>query len=270
MGDTTVASASAFIKWVGGKQALASSLSAHFPKFSGRYFEPFLGGASVFFELNPKRAVLTDSNSWLIDTYIAIRNDWAKVATHLDSFENTKDNYLAVRKINPESLDLARRAAQFVFLNKTCFRGLFRVNQKGEFNVPYGAYDRRYYNPQNLALVSDRLQTAEIRTGDFEDGIAGLEEEDFIYFDPPYYKLGGYSDFNRYTSTQFRAKDHVRLAAVCNELSSRGILWAVSNSDTTFVRELFSSFRFIPISARREINLKSQDRAVGELLIVNF
>jgi DNA adenine methylase len=265
-----VATASAFIKWAGGKQALASALCVHFPKFSGRYFEPFLGGASVFFQLAPDSSVLTDSNAWLVDTYIAIRDDWAKVATHLDSFENTKENYLRIRKIKPESLDLYRRAAQFVYLNKTCFRGLFRVNKKGEFNVPYGAYDRRYYDPQNLELVSKRLQKAEIRTGDFEGGVEGIEVNDFVYFDPPYYKLGGYSDFNRYTATQFRAKDHVRLAAVCNELSNRGIRWAVSNSETSFVRELFTGYRFIPISARREINLKSKDRDIGELLIVNF
>ncbi len=270
MSTAEVGTATAFIKWAGGKQALASSLAVHFPPLSGKYFEPFLGGGSVFFELNPIEATLTDSNGWLIDTYTAIRDDWAQVATHLDSFKNTKEEFLHVRKIRPESLELHRRAAQFIYLNKTCFRGLFRVNRKGEFNVPYGAYDRRYYDPENLKRASQYLKKAELHKGDFESGILGVDEGDFVYFDPPYYKLGGYSDFNRYTPDQFRAKDHVRLAALCNELDQRGVRWAVSNSDTPFVRGLYARYRFIGVSARREINLKSQERNIGELLIVNY
>jgi len=119
------------------------------------------------------------------------------------------------------------------------------------------------YDPKNLAAVSALLKGTEFRKGDFEEG-------DFVYMDPPYYKLGGYSDFNRYTPNQFREKDHVRLAALCNELNERGVQWAVSNSDTPLTRQLFSRYRFIPINARREINLKSQSRDIGELLMVNY
>jgi DNA adenine methylase len=192
------------------------------------------------------------------------------VARVLDRLKNTKDEYLRIRKIPPEKLDLFERAAHLIYLNKTCFRGLFRVNRRGQFNVPYGEYDRRYYDPANLRAVAVALQDVEIRRCDFELCLADMTGQDFVYMDPPYDKLGGYSDFNRYTKDQFRAGDHARLAAVCRELDERGVRWAVSNSDTPFVRELFEGYRAVPIDNRREINLNSGDRDITELLIMNF
>ena len=153
--------------------------------------------------------------------------------------------------------------------HKTCFRGLFRVNRNNEFNVPYGAYDRRYYDTNNLAAVAFALKETEIRQCDFELCLHDVTENDFVYFDPPYFKQGGYSDFNRYTQFQFREQDHIRLAAKCRELDERGIRWAVSNSDTGFIRTLFAGYKMIEISNRREINLNSQGRDIVELLIVN-
>jgi DNA adenine methylase len=258
-----------FIKWVGGKQALAQHLVGHFPLSFGRYFEPFLGGGSVFFELAPARATLADHNTWLLDTWEAVRDDWQAVARCLDAMENTREDYLRYRAVDPSSLRPAARAAHFIYLNKTGFRGLFRVNRQGRFNVPYGAYDRRYYDADNLRDVARVLHGVAFRRGDFELALDGIGTGDFVYFDPPYYKLGGYSDFNRYTSDQFREGDHVRLAALCRELDARGIRWAVSNSDTAFVRDLFRGFRAVDVEARREINLKSGDRNVRELLVTN-
>ena len=127
-------------------------------------------------------------------------------------------------------------------MNKTCFRGLFRVNRQGQFNVPYGEYDRRYFDAAELAAVSDAVKNIVFRAGDFEQTLQDVEEGDFVYFDPPYYKIGGYSDFNRYTKGQFRENDHIRLAAVCRELDRRKVLWAISNSDTDFVRRLFAGY----------------------------
>ena len=144
------------------------------------------------------------------------------------------------------------------------------MNRRGQFNVPYGAYDRRYYDPDNLAAVSLSLGGAEFRTGDFEFALDGLSGTDFAYLDPPYYKLGGYADFNRYTAGQFRRADHVRLAALCRELDAKGIAWALSNSETPLVRHLWRGFRMRPISARREIQLNSRKRDVSELLITNY
>ena len=133
--------------------------------------------------------------------------------------------------------------------------------------MPYGQYDRRYYDPDNLRVVAAALDGVEIRRCDFEICLSDVTADDFAYLDPPYYKLGGYSDFNRYTKGQFRANDHLRLAAVCRELDLRGVRWAVSNSDTDFVRQLFDGYRTVRIENRREINLNSGDRDVTELLI---
>ena len=177
-----------------------------------------------------------------MDTYAAIREDWEKVAWILDTLRNTEREYLRIRKIKPDELDPYHRAAHLIYLNKTCFRGLFRVNRDGLFNVPFGDYDRRYYDPENLRLAATQLRGVEIRRGDFELGLSGITARDFTYLDPPYYRLGGYSDFNRYTPMQFRATDHMRLAAVCRELDRRSVRWAVSNSNTDYVRALFRGF----------------------------
>ena len=259
-----------FVKWVGGKQALASILARLFPHEFDRFYEPFLGGGSILFSVNPKSAVVCDLNDWLVDTYLAIRDDWRKVASELDQLPNTPTDYLRIRAVDPKQLGMFRRAAHFIYLNKTCFRGLFRVNQQGRFNVPYGKYQRAYYDPTNLEVVAMVLQYVEFRTGDFETTLFDIRKNDFVYFDPPYYKLGGYADFNRYTKGQFRESDHQRLADLCRRLDDSGVKWALSNSDTAFVREIFSGFRFHEIESRREINLKSQSRSVTELLITNY
>lgn len=262
--------ASPFIKWAGGKQALIPQLTPHFPKKFTRYVEPFIGGGAVFFSLNHNQATISDQNEWLIDTYKAIRDNWEGVAYALDQLPNTKEHFLKIRAISPRSVDLITRAAYFIYLNKTCFRGLFRVNQKGFFNVPFGEYDRRYYDPFNLSAVSKALADTTILLGDFELATLGVTDNDFLYFDPPYYKLGGYSDFNRYTSGQFREQEQVRLASLCNELTNRGVRWALSNSDTSLIKSLYKPYRMIKVNARREINLKSQNRDVAELLILNY
>lgn len=260
-----------FIKWAGGKQALASVLKGFFPQkqYLATYYEPFLGGGSIFYSLRPEKAILNDSNRWLIDTYIAIRDDWRRVADILVDMPNTKDAYLEIRSRDTKRMDLYERAATFIYLNKTGFRGLFRVNRKGQFNVPWGAYDRRYFDPENLETVSQALTGVTLRATDFELALADAVVGDFIYFDPPYHPVGGYSDFKRYTPEQFGEADQVRLAALCRELDARGIRWAVSNSDTQFIRQLYSPYRIYEVNARREINLNSTNRDIVELLITN-
>jgi DNA adenine methylase len=262
--------ASPVVKWAGGKQGLAPRLIPYFPRTFDRYYEPFVGGGSVLFAFYPPRAVIGDLNEWLIDTYEAIRLDHGRVATILDGMINTRDEYLRIREIRPDTLDLFHRAAHLIYLNKTCFRGLFRVNRHGQFNVPYGQYDRRYYDPENLKAVALALENVDIRRGDFELCLQDVTDKDFVYLDPPYYKLGGYADFDRYTKHKFRENDHVRVAAVCRELHERGVRWAVSNSDTEFIRHLFEGYRVVVIDSRREINLNSEDRDITELLIMNY
>jgi len=258
------------LKWAGGKQALADQLVRYFPATFSRYYEPFIGGGSILLTLQPEKATVGDQNDWLLDTYVAIRTDHERVANHLDGLVNTKEEYERIRKIQPASLDLFQRGAHLIYLNKTCFRGLFRVNRQGQFNVPYGAYDRRYYDPDNLEAVAQCLRSVEIRYNDFELCLADVTADDFVYLDPPYYKQGGYSDFDRYTKFKFRENDHIRLAAVCRELDEREVRWALSNSDTPFVRTLFDGYAMIPIASRREINLNSENRDISELLIINY
>lgn len=260
-----------FIKWAGGKQSIADQLLACFPDNFDCFYEPFVGGGSVFMATEWKRAVISDVNGWLVDTYRAIRDDWKRVAEILDTMPNEKSFFLDLRSKHASfHKTIFDSAAAFIYLNKTCFRGLFRVNKMGYFNVPYGEYDRRYYDPSNLSGVSELLSKVEIFHGDFELCLATANSGDFVYFDPPYYKLGGYSDFNRYTPDQFKESEHMRLASLCRELDQRGIRWAVSNSDTPFTRELFKGFCSTPVNARREINLKSGNRDINELLFTNY
>lgn len=263
-------SANPILKWAGGKQGLAPSLIRYFPQQFGRYYEPFVGGGSVLFTLCPGQAIIGDLNGWLLDTYEAVRTDHRRVAATLDGMVNSKEEYLRIRGMDPSALDLCTRAAHLIYLNKTCFRGLFRVNRQGRFNVPYGAYERRYYDPENLRAVAEVLERFEIRQADFEWCLHDVTLDDFVYMDPPYYKLGGYSDFNRYTAGQFRETEHIRLAAFCRELDLRGIRWALSNSDTPFISELFEGYRIERMNNRREINLKAEDRDITELLILNY
>lgn len=262
--------ASPVLKWAGGKQGIADRLVALFPPTFDRYFEPFLGGGSVLFALQPSDAVAGDANEWVIDTYEAIRKDQARVAGILDGLENTREEFLRIRQVLPETLPLFQRAAHLIYLNKTCFRGLFRVNRLGQFNVPYGMYNRRYYAPDNLQAVAKVLEGVELRRGDFELCLQDVTKQDFVYMDPPYYRLGGYSDFNRYTKDQFRENDHFRLAALCRELDVRGVRWAVSNSNTPLIRELFEGYHVTVLGNRREINLNARNRNITELLITNY
>jgi DNA adenine methylase len=207
-----------FVKWAGGKQALAATLIPFFPAEHGTYYEPFLGGGSVFFALAPRRSVLGDANAWLVETYAAVRDDWRAVAAELARLPNTREDFLRIRADDPSLLSGTERAARFVYLNKTCFRGLFRVNGEGRFNVPYGAYRRRTHDPDNLEAVAAALRGATLTSGDYGCTLATAAAGDFAYLDPPYWKLGGYADFDRYTPGKFRAKDHELLAARCREL----------------------------------------------------
>lgn len=259
-----------FVKWAGGKQALMHALLARFPERFERYFEPFLGGGAIFFALRPSRAVLGDANAWLIDTYVAIRDQHAAVVAALQRLPNTREDFARIRAEDPSGLPLVERAARFVYLNKTCFRGLFRVNAKGRFNVPYGDYRRRTHDPDNLAAVAHALRGATLSAGDFEVQLATATQGDFAYLDPPYWKLGGAADFNRYTPGQFRAADHERLAACCRDLDRRGVAFVLSNSDVPEVHALYGGLRIEPIEARREICLDASRRTVRELVIRNF
>jgi DNA adenine methylase len=232
-----------FLKWAGGKTRYAETLVALAPPFSGTYWEPFMGSAAVFFELAPSKAVLSDANEELVICFQQVAADPEAVMALLDEMPNTRDYFHAVRRQKTHDLTDLQRAARVIYLNKTSFRGLWRVNRRGEFNVPYGDY-------------GDALQEA--RAGDW------------VYLDPPYVPLGGYSDFKRYTPGQFHDEDHKRLVSLMRDAADRGVYLMLTNANTPAVKEMYEGFGCVPIATRRDINLKASERASADLVVTNY
>lgn len=259
-----------FLKWVGGKTRYAKQLSALAPKFSGTYREPFMGSAAVFFEMQPPKAVLTDANAELVHAFRAVQRDPVAVMDLLDGETNTRERYLEVRSQNVEALDEVERGARLIYLNKTAFRGLWRVNRKGQMNVPYGEYARPLYNSEMILACSAALAGVEIRECDFETALDEAGAGDFVYVDPPYVPLGGFSDFKRYTPGQFHDDDHERLAAAMSRASARGALVLMTNSDTPAARSIFRDFELTTMATRRDVNLNAKGRASTDLLASNY
>mgnify|MGYP005845627765 CR=1 FL=1 len=264
-----------FVKWAGGKGQLVSRFLERFPPPDrcARYFEPFLGGGAVYLALRPRRAVLSDLNADLMNAWRVVRDDPEALMRALDSHVYEREQYYQVRAQNPEELDPVARAARFVYLNKTCYNGLYRVNREGRFNVPFGRYARppRFYDRENLLAISHLLRTADLRCAPFEEATADAAAGDFVYCDPPYDPLSKTSNFTSYTEGSFTRDDQQRLAAHVRELDRRGCLVAVSNSDTPEIRRLYQGFRIEQVATPRFINCKANGRTpVQELLILNF
>jgi DNA adenine methylase len=267
------------LKWVGGKSWLGPTLLPFIPDVINTYYEPFVGGGSVFWALaqaNTKinRVVLNDSNEELIDLYRVIRDFPEELIRELEPLLYDKELYYWIRAQNPETLEPVRRAARTVFLNKNCFNGLYRVNKAGQFNVPFG----RYTNPticdeENIRACSKVLQKAELHSGDFADVVSEAGPGDVVYFDPPYVPLNPTSNFTSYTSDGFGLRDQERLAICFKELAGKRVNVYLSNSDTPLVRELYGvdahEFEFLEVQARRSINSNASKRGkVGELLVM--
>lgn len=260
------------LKWVGGKSALLPQILPNLPAKIGTYYEPFLGGGAVFFALAAegrfKRARLADMNRELVDTYLALASDPEAVIRHLSKHVYDKDYYYSVRASRPTSL--AGRAARVIYLNRTCFNGLYRVNRKGEFNVPFG----RYTNPticdeENLRAVSAALRSNTIvATCDFDLAVKEARKGDTAYFDPPYAPLSKTSSFTSFTQGGFGTDAQVRLRDCFAALDARGVHVLLSNSDTPLVRELYRGFKIRKVEAPRRVNSKGGKRGnVTELLI---
>ncbi len=261
-----------FLKWVGGKGQLLDQLWPLLPSMFGRYFEPFVGGGALFFARRPPRAALTDVNTELIDCYRAIRDSVEEVIKALRKHDYEPNHYYAVRAVEPKNLGLAERAARTIFLNKTGFNGLYRVNAAGKFNVPFG----RYTNPQfcdedNLRSCSLALQGVAIRVRNFEAVARDAKPGDFVYFDPPYVPVSETSDFTSYVPGGFSWKQHEKLADVFRQLSRSGVYAMLSNSDTRAVRELYAGFSVHEVSATRSVNSNATRRGrVAEVVIRNY
>ena len=264
-----------FLKWAGGKTALLPEILPRLPqKKFGTYFEPFLGAGAVFFALAAedrfKKAVIGDTNAELMLAYKALARDPVSIIGALEDHIYEEKHYYDVRAQKPSSLNASARAARLIYLNRTCFNGLYRVNRKGEFNVPFG----RYENPticdrENLLAVSRVLRKATVAPGtDFEALVEAAHKGDVVYFDPPYVPVSETANFTGYSVGGFTDVEQVRLRDVAKALDARGVRVLLSNSDTPRVRALYRGFRIEEVSAPRRVNSKGGKRGnVGELII---
>lgn len=261
-----------FLKWAGGKTRYAARLVALAPPFAGRYIEPFMGSAAVFFALGPVAAVLSDANPELVICFQQVAENPEKILDLLDAMPNTREFYLRERARDVAVLSDAERAARVIYLNKTGFRGLWRVNGKGAFNVPYGAYERPYYNRAAFLADAKALRSAEILHRDFSAALAEAESGDWVYLDPPYVPAGGWADFKRYTPEQFGEQDQRRLADAMREAAARGVHITLSNSDTALTREIFEldGFESLRMATRRDINIQARARDSWDLVFTNY
>jgi DNA adenine methylase len=264
------------VKWAGGKTRLLSSILPLVPARIRTYCEPFAGGAALFFALaseSPRRferAILCDANEELIVCYSAIKRDVGGVIRALCRYKSTKAVFYKTRALNPTKLTDARRAARFIFLNRTCFNGLYRVNSKNQFNVPFGRYKNpRICDAAGLRAASEALHVAQLVHGDFTDVTKKLGAKDFVYFDPPYIPSSDTADFTSYTRAKFKPVDQERLAREMRRLRRARVRVVLSNADAGDARALYKTFERRVIMAPRAINCDGAKRGpVRELLLV--
>ena len=265
------------IKWAGGKWRLAPTLRRFMPPVERirRYYEPFVGGAALFFHLQPADAQLSDTNPELINLYTVVRDHLPALLDALRGHANEPTHYYHVREQDPTTLPNVERAARLIYLNKTCYNGLYRVNARGAFNVPFG----RFSNPAicdapNLTLASAALRGVALRLADYEMALAEATAGDLIYFDPPYQPVSKTASFTSYTQTRFGPDEQARLAGMMATLAARGCYVTQSNSDTPLIRDLYGAlpgFTLHTIQATRAINSNANARGpVNELVITNY
>jgi len=263
------------LKWAGGKARLLPQILDALPKRFGTYYEPFVGGAAVFFALAAekrfKRAVLSDRNADLVEVYQLIQRNVEAVIDVLGQYRYDEDEYYRVRDLDPRDLEPPARAARTIFLNKTGYNGLYRVNSKGQFNVPFGRYKNpNFCDSDNLRAASRALESVELRVGDFEHVSKAARRGDAVYFDPPYDPVSKTANFTAYHKEDFGQDEHRRLAQTARSLASRGVSIVLSNSFTSFTEKLYKGFDHKKIPVSRPINSKASARgAVDELLVTS-
>jgi DNA adenine methylase len=267
-----------FLKWAGGKTQLADALVERMPAHFKAYHEPFIGSGALFFRLVRERkvhqAVLSDLNAELTDTYLAVRDRVSEVIQILSEFPHNQEFFYAMRAKDPWKLSLPERAARMIYLNKTGYNGLYRVNRQGKFNVPFGRYrSPKYLDRKNLLAVSQALQKIEIQCLPFETVLGRAQPGDWVYLDPPYVPVSLTANFTSYYAGGFGLADQERLRNVCIELSRNKVSITQSNSDTEVTRSLYTSsyFTIDEVLARRAINCNRGRRGkITELIIANY
>lgn len=267
-----------FLKWAGGKGRLIQQYQVFFPREGSynKYFEPFLGGGTVFFNLAPREAVLSDLNSDLINCYKVIKKNVEDLLLAVGEFQKAHSEKfyykLRDRYNNPGELSDVGRAAALLYLNKAGFNGIYRVNNQGKFNVPFGWLKKLpAFDLENLRAVSGRLRHTKLLNQSFESILNHARKGDFIYFDPPYYPVNETSNFTKYTKLVFLEKEQEKLAEIFRSLDQRGCLVMLSNSDTDFIHKIYSGYDRVTVSVRRSVGAKTATRgAVNELVIRNY
>lgn len=267
------------VKWAGGKKQLLEQFEKFFPKKIGRYFEPFVGGGTVAFCLlktHPeiKKIFLSDINKELIATYNVVKKDVEGLIRLLKKYKlkHNKEFYYKIRSQKIDKLKELEIAARFIYLNKTCFNGLYRVNSKGQFNVPIGSYK----NPQicdekSLREISTFMKKDDIKSAQFYDTVKKAKKGDFIYFDPPYYPLDNKKSFTTYTKDNFLEEEQKKLAKVFRELDRKGCKVMLSNSDTNFIKNLYKEYNINLVQAKRMINCDATKRGkINEVVVTNY
>ena len=269
------------VKWVGGKRQIIDEIIKYVPDSFSTYYEPFLGGGAVLFELQPKKAVVNDVNEELMNIYEVIKDNVDELIEGLKrhKIKNDKAYFYEIRELdrNREQYNLltpVERASRIIYLNKTCYNGLFRVNKSGEFNAPFGNYKNpNIVNETTLRAVSAYFNKAKIRftCQDFEDALKWSRKGAFVYLDPPYDPVSETASFTGYDKGGFDRNEQIRLKKTCDKLNKKGIKFLLSNSATDFIMDLYQDYKIEVIQAKRAINSKADRRGnVDEVLVMNF
>jgi len=267
------------VKWAGGKRQLASTLKALLPRQMKRWCEPFAGGAALLFELQPQVAQVNDINQDLIGAYNVIKSDVGALISELNTYRNDPDFFYLIRDFDRDkafykALSEVKKAARLIYLNKTCYNGLFRVNNAGEFNTPFGYYKNpNIVNASTLRAVSEYFNSNEVTISSlsYEKVLEDLPRDSFVYLDPPYDPVTNTSNFTGYARGGFSREDQVKLRKECDKLDARKIRFMLSNSDTEFIRDQYSRYRIESVSAKRLINSNVRLRGdVKEVVVMNY
>jgi len=265
-----------FLKWVGGKRQLLEEFRKRLPAFVRAYHEPFLGGGALFFELAARgrfqKAYLSDLNPDLIETYVVVQTWVEELIVSLKKHVHSREYYYSLRSVDPKTLDIIERASRLIYLNRTCYNGLYRVNSEGVFNVPFGNYKNPVIcDEDNLRLCSEALKGVTLRHQAFYAVMRDVTRGDFIYFDPPYHPVSKTASFASYEKSGFGEDDHRRLKEIFTALDRKKCFVMLSNSYSTFTRKLFKEYKPEVVEATRAVNSKSSGRGpVKEIIVRNY
>lgn len=257
-----------FLKWAGGKTQMLEPILSHSPSDFNNYIEPFIGGGAVFFSLGHNNSIISDLNEELIITYIEVRDNVEMLIKNLSRHKHTEEHFYLTRQMDLNSLSNSERAARLIYLNKTCFNGLYRVNKKGEFNVPYGKGKGSFLNVENLRSASLALKGTKIIHSEYSKVVKQYaKRNDFVFLDPPYQPVGKNADFKRYTKEFFYEKDQVQLAEEFKALVKRGCKVMLTNSDHPFIMDLYKDFEIIICNTKRMISSSSKTRTGKDIIV---